>query len=77
MNKPRTWLIELRGERTQQEVADVAEIDRSFYTQIETGLRNPSVGTAKKIAKALGFSWTLFFEHSGGERQQNPKEQAS
>jgi putative transcriptional regulator len=62
----RTWLAGYRGSRTHQEIADEAGIDRSFYTQIESGIRNPSVPTAKKIAKVLGFNWTLFFDLEGG-----------
>jgi len=65
----RTWLEKIRGEMTHQEVADMAGIDRSFYTQIENGTRSPSVETAKKIASALQFEWTLFFEIPCGETQ--------
>lgn len=61
MKMPRMWLIEKRGNLSQQEVALKASIDRSFYTQIENGTRNPSVNTAKKIASALNFEWTIFF----------------
>lgn len=58
---------------TQQQVATEAFIDRSFYTQIESGLRNPSVDTAKAIAKALKISWTIFFNDEYGETQLKPK----
>ncbi|GIM46996.1 putative HTH-type transcriptional regulator YqaF [Collibacillus ludicampi] len=59
----RTWLTTARTERnlTHQELADMAGISRSYYTQIESGLRNPSVEVAKKIADVLGFKWTIFF----------------
>lgn len=72
MNKNRKWLTDIRNDLglTHQEVAERAQIDRSFYTQIETGARNPSVETAKKIAKALNFDWIIFFDLSSGERQQ-------
>nr|WP_264672913.1 helix-turn-helix transcriptional regulator [Heliophilum fasciatum] len=66
----RTWLTEYRGERTHQQVADLANIDRSYYTQLESGIRNPSVETAKKVASALGFNWTLFFESDCVETNQ-------
>lgn len=58
------WLKEIRERagRTQQEVAEDAEIDRSTYANIETGKRTPGVETAKKIAEALGFDWTRFYE---------------
>lgn len=41
---------------TQEDAAHDAEIDYSFYNQIENGKRNPSIITLKKIARALGVS---------------------
>jgi putative transcriptional regulator len=78
MPDTRKWLIALRNNKkgidgspyTQQNVADEAGIDRSFYTQIENGQRSPSVKTAKKIAKVLEFNWTLFFAEDHGVKQQ-------
>jgi DNA-binding XRE family transcriptional regulator len=32
-----------------------------MYHCIETGTKNPSVATARKISKILGFDWQLFF----------------
>ncbi|WP_458412748.1 helix-turn-helix domain-containing protein [Schinkia sp. CFF1] len=62
MNK-NTWLVNLRttAELTQEKVADLVEIDRSYYTKIENGL-TPSVRVAQRIANVLGFNWTIFFE---------------
>ena len=61
----RTCLVEKRMQLglTQQNVADKSEIKRAFYTQIELGTRDPSVYTAKKIAKVLKIKWTIFFEN--------------
>ena len=72
MSNSRIWLIDIRNEKgmTQQDVADKAGINRSFYTQIEIGTRTPSVDTAKRIAAVLEFDWTIFFEHNSGETQQ-------
>ena len=63
MTIPRDWLTEIRKTKglVQQEVSEIAGIDRSYYALLEAGLRNPSVDTAKKVASALGFHWTLFF----------------
>jgi Predicted transcriptional regulators len=58
----RDWLVKLRGHRTQKEIAELVGISRTAYTNIEKGKRNPSVSTAKKIAKALGVDWVIFFE---------------
>lgn len=66
MKQSREWLLQIRHskKKTQQEVADSVNIKRTYYTQIEKGSRNPSVATAKKIANALGFEWTIFFQNT-------------
>ena len=62
----RNWLIAIRKEKnmTQCKVAEVSGISNNYYSWIETGERgNPlPVDTAKKIAEALGFDWTMFYE---------------
>jgi putative transcriptional regulator len=63
--RKRQWLVDIRGSKTQEEIAKEAKIARSYYAQIEMGARNPSVTMAKKIAAALGFEWTIFFEETG------------
>lgn len=57
------WLVSLRRQLglTQAEVAQRAGIDRTYYNKIERG-KAPSVRVAMRIANALGFRWTLFFE---------------
>jgi putative transcriptional regulator len=67
--KKRQWLIDIRGSKTQEDIAKEAKIARSYYAQIEVGARNPSVTMAKKIAAALSFDWTIFFEETGCETQ--------
>ena len=49
---------------TQEYVATLAEISRSYYVQLETGSGCKSIRpqTAKRIARVLKFDWTLFFE---------------
>lgn len=68
----RTWLVNIRTdlELTHDFVAGEAKISRQYYGMIESGLRNPSVDLAKRIAKALKFNWTLFFEEKGNETFQ-------
>lgn len=46
---------------TQEDVAKAAGISRPAYCNIEKGVRRPSPEVAQKIAKELGFDWTLFF----------------
>lgn len=57
-------LRELRVSKnlTQQQLADRCDIKRNTIAMIETGQSKPSVETAKRIAKVLGFNWTKFFE---------------
>ncbi|UHA75624.1 helix-turn-helix transcriptional regulator [Paenibacillus sp. 481] len=62
MKQPRKWLIHYRGSRTQIEVAKMSMIQRSSYSNIERGRRDPSVQVAKNIGQVLGFDWKLFFE---------------
>lgn len=41
---------------TQQEISDLVGIDRSFYTNIELGVKNPSLLVALKIKEVLNYS---------------------
>lgn len=58
----RSWLVKLRGNQSQDKLAKKIGVAQSTYAAIETGSRNPSVETAKKIAMVLGFEWTKFFD---------------
>lgn len=60
----RDWLIDLRKSKgfTQQKIADKSFIDRSYYSQIENGLRDPSPSVAENIAKVLNFNSVRFFK---------------
>ena len=58
----RTWLVGLRGNQSQDKLAKKIGVAQSTYAAIETGNRNPSVETAKKIASVMGFDWTRFFD---------------
>lgn len=67
MKRTRKWLQKLRQSKnmTQQDVANKAGIERAYYTMIENGTRSPSPAVAKRIARALGFDWTIFFTDDG------------
>ena len=69
----RHWLIEMRVAKgwPQKKVAELSGISRSYYSGIELGTRTPSAYKAKKIAAALGFDWTIFFEDKGRETRHN------
>lgn len=49
---------------THAQTAKMAGISRPFYTEIENGLKNPSVVTAKRLAKILEFDWIRFFDEN-------------
>lgn len=49
---------------TQQQLADMINVDRTLISKIEGGNATPSVPTAKKIAQVLNFNWTLFYENN-------------
>ena len=41
---------------TQEDLAERAELDRSYIAGIEAGLRNPSIKAVAKIARGLGLT---------------------
>ena len=46
---------------SQEALADAAGIDRSYMSGIERGVRNTSVLTLARVARALGVPMTTFF----------------
>lgn len=65
----RAWLVAIRkdAKRTQRDVANAAGISLTYYKGVEQGIRGNllSVPVAKKIATALGFDWTRFYDEDG------------
>ncbi|QSO48679.1 helix-turn-helix transcriptional regulator [Alicyclobacillus mengziensis] len=61
--QPRTWLIRLRHQRrmSQQQIAMRARISRNYLSEIECGVKNPSVDVSKRIAQVVGCEWIQFF----------------
>lgn len=62
-----TNLFDLRKARTdkgltQEQLADMIGVVRQTISNIEVGTQMPSVETAKLIANALGFGWTVFYD---------------
>lgn len=53
--------VRLTRGMTQKDVATAAGIARESYTNIENGVRRPSVLVAKKIADVLGIEWSELF----------------
>lgn len=46
---------------SQEELANIAELDRTYVTSVECGKRNVSIVNIEKLAKALGVSIKEFF----------------
>jgi len=40
--------------RSQEDLAHVAEVHRTYWSDLERGTRNPTVTTLARVAKALG-----------------------
>jgi len=78
----RDALIRIRGSNnmTQEDVAKLVGISRSYYGHIETGARNPTYGLAKKIAKVFGVNVNdIFFDYDSYRLKQDkpPNREAS
>lgn len=78
----RTWLKTIRDREglTQKMISTSIDMSQSHYSEIENGEANPSIKTAKVLAKALNFSrhgvsWTKFYEteNERKEVQSNAK----
>ena len=56
---------DLRKEKniSQESLAFMAEIDRTYMTGVESGKRNVSVKILEKIITALGTNYKSFFNH--------------
>lgn len=72
----REWLEKIRNniKKTHEEIAEAAGIERAYYTMIENGTRNPSVEVAKRIAAAMGFDWTFFYNDQCNDLQHTGTE---
>lgn len=69
----RNWLRKIRetAKLSQAQVAAMAGISQNYYSTIESGTRgNPlNVDVAKRIASALGFEWTRFYEEDDDRKE--------
>ena len=48
---------------SQETLANIAEIDRTYMTSVENGKRNISVVNLEKIIKALDTNYATFFNN--------------
>lgn len=47
---------------SQEELADIAQLDRTYITSVECGRRNISIVNIEKLAKALKVTLCEFFD---------------
>lgn len=47
---------------SQEELADIAGLDRTYITSIECGKRNISIVNIERVARALGVTLREFFD---------------
>lgn len=52
------------GGVSQKELAEMTGIDQSDISKLERGFANPSIGTLKRLAEALGTKLVIKFEKS-------------
>lgn len=72
-------LIQAREKKgyTHQQLADLVNIDRSYYTHIENGKRTPSFKVAAKIARTLEVKIEdIFLVSDVAEGNNKPKSEA-
>ena len=51
-----------KNKLSQEKLAYIAELDRTYINSIENGRRNVSINNIKKIADAFGISMKDFFD---------------
>jgi DNA-binding XRE family transcriptional regulator len=56
---------------TQEQVATAVGIARESYTNIENGVRRPSVDVARRIGSTLEFPWPMLFDETE-EKSDHP-----
>ncbi len=62
---------------TQQELADLSGVHRTYISDIERGTRNVTVTTAKKIATALGIATSKLFSNADKKLNSTPVRKVS
>lgn len=70
-------MVDLKAVRTQKGftqrgLADEIHCARTVIANIECGLSQPSIPTAKALGKALNINWWEFFEERGETDGANP-----
>jgi len=59
--------LRVAASMTQADLAERAHLDVSYVSQLERGLRDPSLSSIEAVTGALGVSLAQFFDGSSGE----------
>lgn len=62
---------------TQTELAELAAVDQSEISRLETGQGNPTEDTLTRVAGALNAEWTLVGRDGGLSRDESPSRASS
>jgi len=54
--------LRLKKNLSQEQLAHMCDLDRTYINSIENGKRNVSLKNIEKILKALDISWCNFFQ---------------
>ena len=68
--------LRLQKNLSQEKLANLAEVDRTYMTSVENGRRNISILNIEKISLALGLSVQEFFDSelfTGKKKGRNGK----
>lgn len=67
----RIRFLRLKGGFSQEDLAELCELDRTYIGGIERGERNPSLKNILRLADALGVSPTILFEGSDDPEEES------
>jgi transcriptional regulator with XRE-family HTH domain len=63
--------LRLLKKLSQEGLANIAEVDRTYMTSVENGRRNISAQTLEKILNALEISFKDFFDYKDFSKTNN------
>ena len=65
----------LQQKLSQEKLAELANLDRTYISQIERGLKSPSIPTTLAIAHALGIKAHLLISEVEYELEKSPEQE--
>ena len=65
--------LRVEARLTQNELSDLAEIDRSFVQRIEAGNNSPSAEVLVRLRRAVKCTWDQLFQNVDDDFKMTPK----